>query len=194
MTPIFANSEWGFLVSLIIGIGFGISLEQGGLGNTRKLIGVFYGYDFTVIRVFFSAAVTAMVGLFFLSYLGMVDWNQLYINPLFMTSLIVGGVIMGFGFIIGGYCPGTSTCAAATGRIDAMIFVVGVFLGSFLFGEFYPLLKGIYYGGQMGSPLVHESLGISQQMFIGILLIALIGVFAAVGFIQKKVSKPENKY
>ena len=112
------------LLAFVIGIGFGWVLESSGFSSSRKLAGVFYGYDTVVLKVFFTGALTAMLGLLFMSLFGWIDLNLVYVNPTFLTSAIVGGVIMGIGFIMGGFCPGTSFCAASIGKIDGMLFVV----------------------------------------------------------------------
>ena len=66
------SSPWiSFLAACIIGIGFGFALEQAGFSSSRKLVGMFYGYDATVLKVFFTAAIVAMLGTQFLSYFGM---------------------------------------------------------------------------------------------------------------------------
>ena len=65
--------ELNLLIGAIIGFGFGFLLEASGFTNTRKLAGVFYGYDATVIKVFFTAALTALLGLFFLHFMGLID-------------------------------------------------------------------------------------------------------------------------
>ncbi|MCK7536790.1 MAG: YeeE/YedE family protein [Marinilabiliales bacterium] len=69
-----------------------------------------------------------MLGLLFMSLFGWVDLDLVYVNPTYLTSAIVGGVVMGAGFIMGGFCPGTSFCGAAIGKIDAMVFIVGLFI------------------------------------------------------------------
>lgn len=177
-----------FIVALLIGIGFGFTLEQAGFSSTRKLVGLFYGYDFTVLRVFFTAGVTAMIGILVLSHLGMVDATLLYINPTFLSSALVGGVVMGAGFILGGFCPGTSACAAAVGRIDALIFLGGSVLGIFLFGELYPLLEPLYLAQSMGPVLMPDVLGMSPVAF-GLALTGMAMVaFVVVGRIEDRVS------
>jgi uncharacterized protein len=113
----FINADLSLFFAFVIGLGFGYVLEQGGFSNSRKLAGVFYGYDFVVLRVFFTAATTAALGLLLFQYLGWIDYDLLYINPTFLWSIIVGGVIMGVGFILGGFCPGTSIVAAVIGKI-----------------------------------------------------------------------------
>ena len=52
-------------------------------------------------------------------------------------ALLVGTILtfMGAGFIIGGFCPGTSLVAAATLKLDGLFFVLGVIFGIFIFGE-----------------------------------------------------------
>jgi rhodanese-related sulfurtransferase len=102
---------------------------------------------------------------------------------------IVGGVIMGFGFIIGGYCPGTSVCAAAIGKIDAMFFVGGGILGVFAFGELYPLYHTFYESTALGSIKVFDSLGISQGLFAFILIVVAVGAFTITTIIEKRANK-----
>ncbi len=107
----------------MIGIGFGFFLEQAGFGSARKLTNQFYFKDMAVFRVMFTAIVTAMLGLFYLSALGWVDLSLVYISPTYLWPQIVGGLLLGVGFIVGGYCPGTSMVAVATGKLDALVFV-----------------------------------------------------------------------
>jgi len=97
------SSGWNFFIAFIIGIGFGAVLEQAGFTSSRKLAGVFYGYDTVVLKVFFTAAITAMLGLLYFSLFGWIDLNFIYVNPMFIGSAIVGGIIMGVGFITGGF-------------------------------------------------------------------------------------------
>src|SRR5512140_3527781 len=149
--PDLISDQLNLVVALILGIGFGFVLEQAGFSSSRKLAGVFYGYDFTVLRVFFTAGVTAMSGVIIFGSLGWLDTGFIYINPTYLQAAILGGVIMGFGFIIGGYCPGTSVCGAAIGKIDAMIVVGGGLIGVFLYAELYPWFEGITNASVLGN-------------------------------------------
>jgi len=180
MGPLIPNeiidTNWNFLIALIVGVGFGYVLERAGFSSSRKLAGVFYGYDFVVLRVFFTAAITAAIGLYYFHYFEWIDLGSIYINPLYLKSTIIGGVIMGLGFIMGGFCPGTSICAAVIGKIDAMVFIGGIFIGIFFYAETYELLwKEIYLDNFMGTPFIYDSLGISMGLFIlGLTIIALL--------------------
>ena len=183
------NGDLNFFFALILGIAFGFILEQAGFSSSRKLAGVFYGYDFVVLKVFFTAAVTAAVGLFFLKYLGWVDFDLLYINPLYLWSAIVGGVIMGFGFILGGFCPGTSLTAAVIGKIDAWFFIGGMFIGVLIFGFFYPFFKPLHMGYFLGSPFIYDTLGMTQKWFLFWLIIIAVIAFAVTQLIEDNSTK-----
>jgi rhodanese-related sulfurtransferase len=167
---------------------FGAILEQAGFSTSKKLVGLFYGYDFTVLRVFFTAGIVAMIGVMALSHYGLLDVNLIFINPTFLWSALVGGVIMGLGFILGGFCPGTSICAAAIGKIDAMIFIAGAFLGVFIFAEGFPLFEDLYIAANWGNPTMFETLNISQNLFAFILVAFALIAFVITSIIENKVN------
>jgi len=171
------SQEINLLIAFLIGLGFGFTLEQAGFSSSRKLAGMFYGYDITVLKVFFTAAITAMLGLLFLNYLGAIDMDIVYVNAYYMKSAIIGGVIMGAGFIIGGFCPGTSVCAAAIGKIDAMYFIGGSLIGIFAFGFGYPLLENLHNADYLGNLKLPDTLGIAQGVFGLIVIAAAIFMF-----------------
>ncbi len=187
------NPQLNLFFALILGIGFGYILEQAGFSSSRKLAGVFYGYDFVVLRVFFTAGVTAMIGLLFLSYMGWIDMNLVYINPTFLWSAIVGGAIMGVGFILGGYCPGTSIVAATVGKVDAMLFLLGAIAGMFIFGHFYHAWEPLYMGNFMGNPFIYEILGVSRALFAFLLVIIAVIAFAVTQKIEDQVNNTSRE-
>ena len=180
-----------FLLAFVIGIGFGFVLEQCGFSSSRKLAGLFYGYDMVVLKVFFTGGVTAMLGLLFFSLFGWVDLNLVYVNPTFLTSALAGGLVMGVGFILGGFCPGTSFCGAAIGKIDAMIFIVGLFLGVYLFAFGYPMFESIYKSMNMGAPKISTMLDLSDGVFALILVIVALGMFYVSEWVEKKFPREE---
>lgn len=187
----FISSNTNLLLAFFIGIAFGFVLEQGGFSSSRKLAGVFYGYDTVVLKVFFTGAVTAMLGLLFMSLFGWIDLDLVYVNETFVHSAILGGVIMGAGFIMGGYCPGTSFCGAAIGKIDAIIFIVGLFIGVFIFGEGYPLWEKLYKAGFMGSPRISEFFGLSEGILSLLVIIAAVLMFWGGEWAEKKFPRDE---
>jgi hypothetical protein len=165
------------LFAFLIGIGFGFVLERAGFSSSRKLVGIFYGYDTVVLKVFFTGGITAMLGLLFFSLFGWINLDLIYINPTYLYSTLLGGFIMGAGFIVGGFCPGTSVCAASIGKIDAIFFILGIYLGVNLFNESYPLVEKFYKAKFMGSPKLSDFLGISDGLMALIFTIAAIASF-----------------
>jgi hypothetical protein len=195
MGPLIVNDiitqNTNFFLAFLIGIGFGFVLESSGFSSSRKLAGVFYGYDTVVLKVFFTAALVAMVGLLFMSLFNWIDLDMVYVNPTYLWSTIIGGIIMGAGFITGGFCPGTSFCAAAIGKIDALFFIGGIFLGIFIFAEVYPLIEGFYKGSFLGTPTLPEALGFKDGVVVlGIIVVAL-GMFWVGEWAEKKFPREE---
>jgi len=185
------SPAWDNIFAVLLGMGFGFALESSGFSSSRKIIGTFFGYDFVVVKVFFTAAIVSSLGLLYLSSLGLLDYSQLYIQPTFLASAIFGGIIMGIGFAMGGFCPGTSLCAAAVGRIDGLIFFGGMFIGVFLFSESFPLFEKMYYSGSMGAKMINSAFGISPELFTFLLVLMAIGMFWGAGWIQNRVKKIE---
>lgn len=184
--------EWAnLLTGLIIGIGFGFALEQAGFSSSRKLAGMFYGYDTTVLKVFFTAAITALVGAQFLSFFGLLDLSLVYVNPYYINASIIGGIIMGAGFIMGGFCPGTGICALSIGKIDAFVFLFGGIFGAFLFAETYSFVEPLATGSYKGEVKVDEWLGVSSGVFTLLLIVAAVAMFWVAEKAEKKFSRPE---
>ncbi len=185
------SANTNMLLAFIIGIGFGFILESSGFSSSRKLAGVFYGYDTVVLKVFFTGAITAASGLLFFSLFGWVDLSMVYVNPTYMHSAILGGVVMGLGFIMGGFCPGTSFCGASIGKIDAMVFIAGLFIGVFVFGEGYPMWEKLFVAGFKGYPKLSTVMGISDGVFTLLMIVAALGMFYVGEWAEKKFPQPE---
>ena len=184
--------EWlNMLTALLIGTGFGFALEQAGFSSSRKLAGMFYGYDTTVLKVFFTAAIVALIGSQFMSFFGLLNLNQVYVNEFYVTASIVGGIIMGAGFIMGGFCPGTGLCALSIGKIDAMVFIAGGFTGAFLFTESYPKIEELANANFRGPVKINEALGLSPGLFTLLLVAAAIAMFWLAELAEKKFARPE---
>ncbi len=192
ISSLISMPEWlNLLIALLIGVGFGFALEQAGFSSSRKLAGMFYGYDTTVIKVFFTAAIVALIGSQLLSYLGLLNLDLVFVNEFYVAASIIGGIIMGAGFIMGGFCPGTGLCALSIGKIDAMIFFLGGLTGAFLFAETYPLIKNLANGSYKGPVKINEAMGISPGLFIFLLILAAIAMFWLAEVAEKKFARPD---
>jgi rhodanese-related sulfurtransferase len=190
MTPLFPlgiiDQGWYLIIIFIIGLFFGLVLEQSGFSSSRKLAGVFYGYDFVVLKVFFTAGITAMSGLVIMGYFGLIDLSVIFVNSNFLLSALVGGAIMGFGFILGGFCPGTSVTGAVIGKIDAMVFIAGIFLGIFVFGAFDTTFNKLFTGYYFDHELISETLGFSKHFMVFVWILMALAAFGVAGYFEKR--------
>lgn len=180
--PYFASFSLGvyLAVALVIGFFFGFFLERAGFSSARKLTDQFYFRDFSVLKVMFTAIIVAMLGIAYLALIGWLDMSQVFIPPTFLWPQIVGGLLLGAGFIIGGYCPGTAVAASAVGKLDALFFIGGILIGIFVFGAGVPSFQEFNNSGSLGSltlPLVfNTNAGI---VVLAIVIIALGAFWAA---------------
>lgn len=193
MGPLIPNGliplEWNYVIAILIGMAFGYVLEASGFSSSRKLAGVFYGYDFVVLKVFFTSAVVAVIGIFYMDYLNLVDITQLYVHPTYLWAAIIGGMVMGVGFLAGGFCPGTSLCAVAIGKIDGIVFTIGLMIGIFIFAELFDVLEPLFVGSNLGNITLVDTLDISPYWIIFIFTIIALVSFVISDVVRKKVKK-----
>ena len=173
-----SGSAGALAVAFGVGVAFGWCLERAGLGSARKLMGQFQLTDLAVFKVMFSAIVTAMLGLFWLSRLGVVDLSRVYVPETFVAPQLVGGVVFGAGMALAGLCPGTSCVAAATGRIDGLAVAAGFFAGILTTGLALPAIERFYGSGARGGVTLDSALDTSP----GVMILVVVTV-AMVGFV-----------
>ncbi len=180
-----------YVIAFALGIGFGFFLERAGFGDANKLAMQFYFRDMAVLKVMFTAIVTAMTGLVALSSFGVLEMSSVYINPTYLWPGIVGGLIMGAGFIVGGYCPGTALVGVATGKVDAILSVAGGMLGMFLFAESFqiPAIARFYAmdtEGITGRITLPEWLGVRPGIVAFAVLVIAVAGFVAAEWAEKR--------
>ncbi len=164
-----------YAIFLAIGFGFGYALEVSGFNDSPRLAAQFYFKDLRVLKVMFTAIIVAMVLIFASSALGLLDYNLIWVNPTYLWSGIIGGVIMGFGFIIGGFCPGTSLVAAATFKIDGILFVLGGLVGVTIFGETEKFFEIFYNGSYFGRVTLMDTFNLPAGVVV--VLVVLMALF-----------------
>lgn len=101
--PVDLEGGGGLLAGLALGVAFGFLLERGGLGDPKKLTGLFYLRDFTMLKVMFTAIPVAAVGLGLLVATGMMEMGAVAVQTTYLWPQIVGGIVLGMGFAVGGY-------------------------------------------------------------------------------------------
>jgi hypothetical protein len=110
-----------------------------------------------------------------------------WVNPTYLWPGIVGGLIMGAGFIIGGFCPGTSLVAAATFKIDGLFFALGTFFGIFLFGETVESFESFWHSSYMGRFTLQELFGADAGVIaLGVVVMAIVA-FAGAEYLEHRI-------
>lgn len=167
-------------LALVLGLAFGATLERGGMAGARRLTAVFYFHDMAVVKVMFTAVVTAMAGLWLLAALGALDLGEIYVEKTHFAAQAIGGLIFGAGFLVGGYCPGTAVAALATGRKDGVVFALGMLLGVYAYAELGTGFEAWYTAGTHGEQTLPALSGISMGAwtlaFAAVLALAVWGL------------------
>jgi rhodanese-related sulfurtransferase len=187
-----AANPWTYLVFGAIGFAFGYALEMAGFGDSRRLAAQFYFKELTVLKVMFTAIAVAMTLLFGAAGLGLLDLGKVWVNPTYLDSGVLGGLIMGVGFIVGGFCPTTSLASASTGRIDGMLFMLGGFVGAFLFGETERWFDDWYNNaGYYGRLTLDQVFGVSAPALVVIIVLAALAVFWGAEQIERHIGRKD---
>ena len=194
MAPFYELGRFGdgasLVIAVLLGIAFGWFLERGGMGSATKLSGQFYFTDLSVLKLMFSAIVTAASGLFWLSWAGLLDLSRVYVPETFIAPQLVGGVIFGAGFAVGGLCPGTSCVAAATGRRDGLSLIAGMLAGVFVFGEAFPGIGTFADSTARGAWTLPQAFGLSYGTVVGMVVAAALGAFAGAEWLERRTERP----
>jgi uncharacterized membrane protein YedE/YeeE len=140
----------------------------------------------TVFKVMFSAIVTAMLGVFWLGWLGVLNISRIYVPETFILPQLIGGIIFGIGFAIGGLCPGTSCVSAVTGRIDGLMVVIGMFAGVFVTGFFFSGLARFYNSTARGQLTLPTALHLPYGVVVLVVVLFALGGFRVAEFLEKR--------
>ncbi|HUU97442.1 MAG TPA: rhodanese-like domain-containing protein [Phycisphaerae bacterium] len=173
-----------FGLALLIGVAFGFVLERAGFGSSRRLAGIFYFRDMAVLKVMFSALITAMLGISYLTAFGWISLDRIYLMPTVYAAQIVGGLIFGIGFVMSGWCPGTAAVGLASGRLDAFLCLCGAVIGSIVFNEVYPRVAPLQ--ADSGVQFVYTNLGMSQATFALLLTIVAVAMFWGAEYVEHR--------
>ncbi len=181
--------ETSLVVAFAIGLGFGFFLERAGFGSARKLVSQFYLDDLAVFKVMFTAILTAMLGVTYLSWIGFLDLSLVYLVPTHLWPQIVGGLVLGAGFVVGGYCPGTALAATATGRVDGLVYGAGIYAGTLAFAEAYPLIRRFHESGSLGQITIPQYFNLPYGLVVFVVVLMAIGGFAGAGWLEQRMAR-----
>lgn len=191
MMPLHPATFVSYALAVVFGFAFGFVLERAGFGDANKLAAQFYLTNMRVLKVMFSAIVTAMLGLVLFRLLGVLDMSQVFINPTHLGAQTVGGLVFGVGFVLGGHCPGTSVVAAAAGRINGLVFLVGVALGALGYAGVYPKLERFANAGGE-TRLLTDFLGLPYGVVALLVTLMAVGMFAGGEWVERWMARRKS--
>ena len=174
------------LAAVLLGLGFGFALERAGLGSARKLIGQFYGRDLTVLKVLFSALLVATLGLYWLSRFALLELSALYVPETWLLPQMLGAVLFGAGLTVAGLCPGTACVAAASGRIDGVFVLLGLYAGMLLCGLLLPNFQSFYQATPRGAWTLPELLNLPYGVVVAGIVALAMAAFAGAEAIERR--------
>jgi hypothetical protein len=169
----------GILSGLLCGLIFGFALERAGFASACKLTAQLRFKDWAVFNVMFTAILVAAFGMYFLEMAGVLSKDQVYVPTTYLWATALGGVGVGAGMAIGGYCPGTSVVGFMSGKIDGLVFFLGIIIGTWVFAGAYDDLLPMLEAAP--GP---EAQTLSQLLHVPdwVVLLALTAVAAVVGW------------
>ena len=185
-------NDAGWISGLACGVLFGWVLESAGFGSPCKLTGQFRLSDWSVLKVMFTAIVVAAAGLLALQTLGWLDVDAVFVPSAMVVAAAVGGLLVGAGFAVGGYCPGTSVVGLFSGRLDAGVFLLGLLVGTFAFAGLYgPVMEALMNAGEvMTGDTLPDAYGIAGWVVVLVMALALAGVFVWGGRFERASRGP----
>jgi uncharacterized membrane protein YedE/YeeE len=146
----FISNEANLFFAIVMGFAFGFVLERTGFTRSQMIADTFYLKNIAVPKIMGVTVITATTWLIIFAYMGWVDLNSLYTPPTYVWPYVLGGFLFGIGMVMAGYCPGTAVAGAGTGKSDALIFMLGLLLGMFIYFSIYPYIESFSSSSNFG--------------------------------------------
>lgn len=165
------------VLGLVLGAVFGAILQLSGASSYAKIIGTLRLRDFTIMKLIMTAIGVGLIGVHVLDVVGVA---HLKVKDLYVPGIVIAGVIFGVGFAVTGYCPGTALAAAAEGKLDAWMTILGGLFGALTFAFLWPDLESSLASlGAFGPVTIHGVFGIN-----GLLIALPLGVLCLWGAVK----------
>ncbi len=175
---------------LLCGVLFGYVLESAGFGSACKLTAQFRLTDWTVFKVMFTAIVVAAWGLYLLSSAGVLAFEDVFVPAAYLGAAAIGGVLIGAGFALGGYCPGTALSALGSGRLDGLAFMAGMVVGVALFAAGFGVFESWTTLGEISARRLPELTGIPELVWLLLFTAMAAAVFWLGGQLERRAGGP----
>ncbi|MCX6037875.1 MAG: YeeE/YedE thiosulfate transporter family protein [Chloroflexi bacterium] len=143
------------ILPLLLGVVFGFALNKAGLTKYHKIVNQFRLNDMAVLKFMLTALVVAMLGLYPLHALGVINFPT--VPATYVVGNLVGGLIFGVGMALAGFCPGTCVAGAGEGKVDYLVpgilgFLTGAVIYGLTYDKVFPKISAIANYGNVTLP------------------------------------------
>ncbi|WP_461536209.1 DUF6691 family protein [Spongorhabdus nitratireducens] len=149
------------MLAIIVGFLFGFVLQKAGAASPAKIIGMLRLTDLHLMKAILLGIGISSLLLFTLLSAGIISGNHLSIKTSYM-GVIAGGAILGLGWAMAGFCPGTSLVAAGAGRKDALFFITGGLVGAGIFTLSYGSIQNSWLFDDLGGKATLATTGVEK--------------------------------
>jgi len=168
------DNNMNFFYAIFIGMLFGFILERAGFGTSKHIAPVFFFRNLRVSQVMVSAILTCATLLTTAVYMGVLDFNQIFIPTTYIWPYLVGGALFGLGMIMSGWCPGTAVVGFATGKLDAAVFLLGVMFGMSVYFDNFDSLANFANSSNVGRLTIDKLVG--GDIYTALIITIFIGI------------------
>ena len=180
------------ILALVIGLAFGVVLDRIGATNPTLLGKMLNLTNLNLAKTILLAIGTGSVLMFGGQMLGLVDVAHMSVKAAY-AGVFIGGLMLGAGWALAGYCPGTGVVAAAAGRKDALFFIAGGLLGAAAYMITYPAWKASgLLDGIAGGKVTLGAVPGAKYDAISTLPGDVLGIVLGLGFVVLAFALPER--
>ncbi|HFC04038.1 MAG TPA: hypothetical protein ENJ74_04120 [Nitratifractor salsuginis] len=194
--PLYKNAlispEANMFFAVVMGFAFGFVLERTGFTRSQYIADTFYFKNLAVPKIMGVTVITATTWFIIFAWMGWIDLSALFTPKTYVWPYLFGGMLFGLGMVMSGYCPGTAVAGLGTGKSDALIFLLGLFGGAFLYFLLYPMVQDFASSGNLGVLKLHDLFGGNEYTSYILTVLLESGIIGFLVLLQKLTNKGEK--
>ncbi|WP_456432001.1 DUF6691 family protein [Nitratifractor sp.] len=194
--PLYKNGlispEANLFFAVVMGFAFGFVLERTGFTRSQYIADTFYFKNLAVPKIMGVTVITATTWFILFASMGWIDLGALFTPKTYVWPYLIGGLLFGLGMVMAGYCPGTAVAGLGTGKSDALVFILGLFGGAFLYFLLYPMIADFASSTDLGVLKLHDLFGGNEYTSYILTVIVESAIIGFLMILQKLTNKGEK--